>query len=366
MRMPEIEMAWLKRTRAGWERAKQHAHNARTFPVNRSLSSFANSDQMVYALNPAYLEIGQGGLSPMRGWGAIAFGMILHLLVLGIDSTSRSISDRWDRYGFDGPDGVGFGVLLEILFVMCITALGLLVCGVYFAVNFFSVTDATVRLDPKRKKVWLWTGKGPIEIDWHKLTPQVESSVATAYATVKTYRGQYAELGPNGLPLTTHGIPHVFQCGQISAAEEGVLPSMEYVRRYMEMGPHAVEPPTKLLSHKVRWYALVNLFGMADDWVRWKENRARPGVAPAPWIRTIIFILLFPVFFPMQFTNWLALAIAPKPKWPHALEAMHQADLITYQTERTPQAQRKPVIRVDGELLPDEGGSSSPSSVVRR
>lgn len=360
MQMPEIDMAWLKRTRAGWERTKLHAHNARTLPVNRALSGFANGDQMVYALNPAYLEIGQGGVSPMRGWGAIAFGMILHLLVLGIDSTVRSISDRWDRYGFDGPDGIGFGVLLEILFVMCITALGLLVCGVYFAVNFFSVTDATIRLDNKRKKVWLWTSKGPIEIDWHKLTPRVESSVATAYATVKTYRGQYAELGPDGSPLTTNGIPHVFQCGQIAAAEEGVLPSMEYVRRYMDIGPDAVEPPAKFLSHKVRWYALVNLFGMADDWVRWKENRERPGVAPAPWIRTVIFIVLFPVFFPMQFTNWLALAIAPKPKWPRELESMHQADLITYRTERTPRLPRKPVIRVNGALLSDEGGSSKP------
>lgn len=360
MRMPEIEMAWLKRTRAGWERAKQHAHKARTLPVRRSLSDWANSDQMVYALNSAYLEIGQGGNSPMRGWGAICFvlwlglapSLLYRMTILVIDMVRLNQANIFDVV-------LAFGVGVIMLATMCFSLF-------YVAITFFSVTDATVRLDSKRKKVWLWTSKGPIEIDWHKLTPQVESSVATAYATVKTYRGQYAELGPNGLPLTTHGIPHVFQCGQISTAEEGVLPSMEYVRRYMEMGPHAVEPPTKLLSHKVRWYALVNLFGMADDWVRWKENRERPGVAPAPWIRTIIFILLFPVFFPMQFTNWLALAIAPKPKWPHALEAMHQADLITYQTERTPQAQRKPVIRVDGELLPDEGGSSSPSSVVRR
>jgi hypothetical protein len=81
---------------------------------------------------------------------------------------------------------------------------------------------------------------------------------------------------------------------------------------------------------------------MADDWRRWRENRAKPGVAPAPWVRTIAFLLLFPLFFPLQFTNWLALVVAPKPKWPKELDALHQADL---------NPRRKPVIRVNGEIV---------------
>ena len=237
---------------------------------------------------------------------------------------------------------------------------------IYFAMSFLVVTDPTVRLNAKRQKVWMWTGKGPIEMDWANLVPRVESSVASAYATVKLHRGQYAELGPDGEPKATRGVPHVFQCGQISAAEEGVRPSMEYVRLYMEAGPQAVQQPEKLLSHRPRWYAMVNLFGVADDWVRWRENRDKPGVAPAPWFRTVVFVLLFPVFFPMQFTNWLALAVAPKPKWPKELEVMHAADLARAQAEeaarraadpRLDRAQeaerprRKPVIRVNGQIV---------------
>ncbi|WP_374514848.1 DUF6708 domain-containing protein [Niveibacterium sp.] len=358
-------MAWLQRTRRGWERAKHAAHNIRPLPTG-PLSSWANSDQMVYAVSPAYLEIGQGGNSPMRGWGAIVFVGIVYLLVLDLTLTFESFRDTWGRYGFGGDNGLGLAELIEAIFALAISALGFLVCGVFFIANFASVTDATVRLDHKRKKVWLWTGKGPIEIDWSRLTPRVESSVATAYATVNTYRGQYAELGVDGEPLRTRGIPHVFQCGQISAAESGVLPSMEYVRRYMEGGPDAVSPPEKFLAHAVRWYAMVNLFGMADDWVRWRENRDKPGIAPAPWTRTIIFIVFFPIFFPLQFTNWLALAVAPRPKWPRELEALHQADLLTWQSEQAAANQadllqnraqeavrprRKPVIRVNGELI---------------
>ncbi len=353
-------MTWLQRTRKGWERAKAAAYSVRALEPHTPLSTWANGEDMVYASTPVYLEVGQGGNSPMRGWGAIVFatGLALGLALLFV-----AIPTSYQSWSSNSVSTAMFAVMVGMGALM---APLLSIPTAYLVHSFFSVTDATVRLDRKRQKAWLWTGKGPIEIDWSRLTPRVESSVATAYATVKTYRGQYAELGADGEPLRTRGIPHVFQCGQISAAESGVLPSMEYVRRYMEGGPDAVSPPEKLLTHAVRWYAMVNLFGMADDWVRWRENRDKPGIAPAPWTRTIIFIVLFPVFFPLQFTNWLALAVAPRPKWPRELEALHRADLLAWQSEQAAarsadllhnraqeavRPRRKPVIRVNGELI---------------
>jgi hypothetical protein len=257
-------------------------------------------------------------------------------------------------------------LLLGTPFSLLLLVLGAVLAILMFGSAFFAVTDPTVRFDHKRQKVWMWTGKGPIEMDWARLVPRVESSVATAYATVKTYRGQYAEVGADGNILVTKGIPHLFQVGQISAAEEGVRPGMEYVRLYMDCGPHAVRPPDKFLSHRTPWYAMVNFIGMANEWVRWRENRDKPGVAPAPWVRTIGFVLLFPLFFPLQFTNWLALVVAPRPKWPKELEAMHAADLAQLQqgeaqrrqqdltadrAREAPQPRRKPVIRVNGEIV---------------
>jgi hypothetical protein len=345
-------------TRNRSQRAKSAAHSVKLLQPHVPLVGWSNGDQMVYAVNPAYLEIGQGGASPMRGWGAIAFVL---LAILALAFLFVAVPDAIQAWRQDQAS-VWMMAMIVLVGIFMVPLLG--VPFMYFAVNFLAVTDPTIRLDHNRQKVWMWTSKGPIEMAWSKLVPRVESSVATAYATVKLYRGQYAELGPDGQPLKTHGIPHVFQCGQISAAEEGVRPSMEYVRLYMEAGPHAVQPPQKLLSHRVRWYAMVNLAGMADDWVRWRENRDKPGVAPTPWVRTVAFVLLFPILFPMQFTNWLALALAPRPKWPKEWEALNAADLSQAQEAahkaggsamgRAAQLQhprRKPVIRVNGEII---------------
>lgn len=317
----------------------------------------------------------------MRGWGVLILVPMMIYIVYGMaDIFWYNLSQIWAPRPIWHPEleesipGINWWELLlgapSALFVIL---MGSLLAFIYFASAFLFVTDATVRFDHKRKKVWMWTGKGPIEMDWANLTPRVESSVATAYATVKTYRGQYAELSADGNAKVSHGIPHVFQVGQVSAAAEGVLPSMEYVRRYMENGPASVGPPEAYLSHRVRWYAMFNLFGVADDWVRWAANRHRPGVAPLPWGFTLWFILFFPVFFPMQFSNWLSLVLAPKPKWPKELEAMHQADLEHLKVEeaqrrlanplldRAREAEnprRKPVIRVNGELISGEDESS--------
>lgn len=359
-------MPRLQSTHRGWARTKAAAHDIKLLPPRIQLAGWSSGDQLVYSFSPALLEVGQGGASPMRGWGAIIFVGMTGLALAYIFEAVPYFFQAW----LDGESsiwelafGLSMGVVLAVLLVVPYT---------YFTKNFLSVTDPTVRFSHKRRKVWMWTGKGPIEMDWYQLVPRVESSVATAYATVKKYRGQYAELTPDGHVKVSNGIPHVFQVGQISSAEEGVLPSMEYVRRYMESGPHAVQPPDKLLSHRPRWHAMVNFIGMADEWARWSENRDKPGVAPAPWLRTVIFIVLFPLFFPLQFTNWLALVVAPRPKWPKELEAMHEADRVQHQSEAISQERqsqthsrateaihlrRKSVIRVNGEIVADDGHS---------
>lgn len=367
-------MAWLQRTRGGWERAKQAVHSARLLNPQTPLAGWASGEQMVYELNPVFLEIGQGGSSPMRGWG-------VGILVPGFSFFSFSgalgfwycISQIWaprpnwnQALMAEVPSINWWELLLGAPVGLILMLASGLFAFLIFTLAFLVVTDATIRLNHKRQMAYLWTGKGVIEIPWSRLTPRIESSVATAYATVKTYRGQYAELGPDGEPLRTRGIPHVFQCGQISAAEEGVRPSMEFVRLFMEAGPQAVKPPQRLLQHRPHWYAMVNFFGLADFWVDWKAQRGQPGAPKAPWVATLFAALLFPVLFPFQITNWLALRIAPIPKWPKDVAAMHKADLIQALAEeaqrrasdltadRAREAEhprREPVIRVNGEIV---------------
>jgi hypothetical protein len=108
---------------------------------------------------------------------------------------------------------------------------------------------------------------------------------------------------------------------------------------------------------------MFNFAGIAEDWADYFAKRPLP-LGP-PYGTTIAFLVLFPVLFPMQITNWLALMWAPCPKWPKDLLCMHQQDLAEWghsSDSLAPNAEcaaprprqiRKPVIRVNGRLVDD-------------
>jgi hypothetical protein len=340
------------------EAPKQHARNLKRLPRQQILAGQAEAYQMVYAVNPIYLEMTQGGASPMRGWGAL-------ILVLGVSlgllHALASIEAIYLALFVRDSEWSGFDIFLEALMVS-----GGFLCAalpaLWLYLNFFTVTDVVARFDRKRRKVWVWRAKQPLELDWDRLQPAVSSGAASAHMPSRIYTGLYAEFAPDGEFVTTNGQPHVVQVGGVSGAEEGVRPALEYVRVFMEQGPQALPPPGALLRHRPRWYAMVNLFGMADEWA--DHFAGRPTPLGKPWVRTIAFVVFFPLLFPLQFTNWLALRVAPLPRWPRELELMHAADLrdvITHEPGSSPKraarARRTPVIRVNGELA-DPGSRS--------
>jgi len=237
---------------------------------------------------------------------------------------------------------------IENVLFFIVSPLIALVPLIWFYLSFFAVTDVVVRFDRKRGKVWMWTGGGPIEMRWADLQPAVMGMAASAHLPSRTYRGVYAEFDASGQIRTTRNIPHLIQVGQISAAEAGVMPALEYVREFMERGPGVLPPPNRLLQHRPRWYAMVNFLGLADEWALIAAGK--PAPLGKPWVRTIGFVLFFPLLFPLQFTNWLALRIAPIPKWPKEIADMHAADLAD-----SDRPKRKPVIRINGELVDRKG-----------
>ena len=195
----------------------------------------------------------------------------------------------------------------------------------------------------------MWTGGDPIEMRWTNLQPAVMGIAASAHLPGRTYRSVYAEFDAAGDIKVTRNIPHLIQVGQISGAEAGVIPALEYVREFMARGPQSLPAPNRLLQHRTRWYALVKFLGLADE----SALIASGQQAPKPWVRTIAFV----AFFPLQFTNWLALRVASIPTWPKDITAMHEADLAEADTPR-----RQPVIRVNGELIaPSEQHSDGKS-----
>jgi hypothetical protein len=337
-------MALFRRTKKAFQQFKDWAQNTKTLGKGRSLYPAANGEGMVYAINEIYLEIGQGNTSPMRGWGAIIFlmGFVLPILGLGLGLLIL--------YGDFKNGHVHFMSIFVVVMALLASVLATVICGSWLVASFFGVTDPMVRFDHKRSKVWIWTGRGPIEMEWRNLTPMIQATIASAFSTIHIHRGLYVELGADGLPLLTKGVPHTIQCGQVSAADEGVLPAMEYVRRYMESGLHTLQAPSALLKHCPKWWAMFNFFGLAQTWIDYWPRREMPGIK-APWFLTIAMLLFFPVLFPMQFTNWVALRFAPIPKWPKEIEEMHAADLRALRMQAQQKVERTPVMRLNGEVV---------------
>ncbi len=307
------------------ETLKQHAQNLRRLPQGQQLSPWPQAEDLVYAINPVYLEISQGGTSPMRGWGAlILLGMLITSVWFPLDGMWALWSD-WEAGVFAlGEVSISMGVISALASILLLALSVLPLFWLY--ISFFAVTDVIVRFDRKRGKVWMWTGSGPIEMQWVDLQPAVMGIAASAHLPGRTYRGVYVEFDATGQIRMTHNIPHLIQVGQISAAESGVMPALEYVREFMERGPGVLPPPNRLLQHRPRWYAMVNFLGLADEWALIAAGK--PAPLGKPWARTIVFVLFFPLLFPLQFTNWLALRVAPIPKWPKEITDMHATDLI--------------------------------------
>ena len=328
------------------EALKQHAQNLRRLPRGEQLSPWPQAEDLVYAINPVYLEISQGGTSPMRGWGALIF---LLGLFLGLAIPFFQISvviDDFHRGLYESGEQTYVWLFFNIVMALAVFAVSIIPLF-WLYMSFFAVTDVVVRFDRKRGKVWMWTGGGPIEMRWADLQPAVMGLAASAHLPSRTYRGVYVEFDAAGQIRMTRNIPHLIQVGQISAAEPGVMPALEYVREFMERGPGVLPPPNRLLQHRPRWYAMVNFLGLADEWALIAAGK--PAPLGKPWVRTIGFVLFFPLLFPLQFTNWLALRVAPIPKWPKEIADMHAADLA-----ETNRPKRKPVIRLNGELIDPE------------
>ncbi|MFN2120576.1 MAG: DUF6708 domain-containing protein [Anaerolineales bacterium] len=336
-------MGLFKRSRKAFESFKRFAQDIEVLPAHQPLSEAASGKGLVYEVNPVYLEAGQGGTSSMRGVGAVVFALgwglswyagyaVLSSIVLALDGDPRSLFSV-------------FGTLLGSFAFF----VGNLVGIAYFVPTFFNVTDVITRYDRKRQKVWMWSRHGAIEMDWNALTPVIRSGAASAYGTTRLYRGFYVEYGDDGEPKRTHGLPHVVQVGTFTGAEVGTRLLMEYVRRYMEQGPQALPPVGRFLRHRPQWWQMFNFMDVIQDWIDAKQGRS--AGLPPPYATAFFSLLFFPVTFLLQVTHWIALWTAPCPTWPRDLIEMHARDLAELEDAGKPRQRRKPVIRVNGQIV---------------
>lgn len=307
---------WKSKGTKALEQFKAFSQSTRRYPKGKALADHASAHNLLYAANPVYIEVTQGGTSPIRGFAALIWfgGMLgcwyaaISAFGLALDS-SPMVTGGWRIFDFM----MGLVMLLGSSLPMFL---------LFF--SFFAPTDAVIRFDRKRRMVYKWSNQGLVEIPWSHLTPVVQGMATSPIQASKTYRALFVDYAANGEPRCTKDVPHLMLVGQPSGGEQGALYFLEYVRRYMEDGWDAVPRPRAWLRHRPRWRAMFNFVGMADAWA---EEERSPTEEGRPWWLAALFGVGSCVLFPMQVTNWLALQVAPRPRWPRSLKNMHAEDL---------------------------------------
>ncbi len=76
---------------------------------------------------------------------------------------------------------------------------------------------------------------------------------------------------------------------------------------------HATVPPNRATRHRPKWWIMFDIVGWAEDWSNWYRDCDKFGLSPMPWMSSIIWVLTFPLWFPMHAADLAELAAIEKP-----------------------------------------------------
>jgi hypothetical protein len=265
-------------------------------------------------MNSTTLEIGQGantfkGMIGLAGLGG-TLAMLFALLVMSPESVAFAFPRRY------------WGLLITTLVVDLIVFLpmGLLFLAV-FLTGFFGYTDALLRFDRVRRKVWIFVGtRSPIELDWDRLTP-VSQGITPANSNINTFRSVLlVDLDDEGDVKFDGKYPRIASLGQTTLNEELALGQYEYVRQFMELGPEHLPRCATYLEHRTVFRDIVRFFGFLDlarkiDWRR--PSQTGGGLL---LLASLVCVLLGWAFLPFNLATYIAYRCNRVPKWPSAID----------------------------------------------
>ncbi|WP_144021206.1 DUF6708 domain-containing protein [Caballeronia sordidicola] len=283
--------------------------------VRTSTGTAPNGDALVYGMNATTLEIGQGahtfkGMIGLAGLGG-ALAAFFALFIMSPDFISFATSER------------SWGLLTWTIFldVVIFFPMGLLFLTI-FLTDFFGYTDALLRFDRVRRKVWMFVGtRSPIELDWDRLTP-VSQGITPANSNVNTFRSVLlVDLDAEGDVKFDGKYPRIASIGQTSLNEQQAISQYEYVRQFMELGPTHLPSCETYLEHRTVFRDIVRFFGFLDlarniDWRRPGETGGGLLV-----LASILCMLLGWAFLPFDLATYIAYRCNRVPKWPAKIEA---------------------------------------------
>ncbi|GAB7536748.1 hypothetical protein BGC_29660 [Burkholderia sp. 3C] len=170
-----------------------------------------------------------------------------------------------------------------------------------------------------RRKVWMFVGtREPIELDWDHVKPV--SQGVTPAGNINTFQAVLlVDLDADGDVKFEGRFPRIASLGQTALNEQEAIGQYEYVRQFMENGPHGLPPCKMYLEHRSNFRTMVG-FGTLD------QIRAYPASDEDNHLKKIVLATLFwtvmsCAFLPFSMSTWLAYRLNRVPKWPARIEA---------------------------------------------
>jgi hypothetical protein len=282
--------------------------------VLTSTGTAPNGNALVYRMNATTLEIGQGANTFKGMMGLAGLGAALTAIFVLFIMTPEAITFAVPRHYW--------GSLFFIIFldIFILFPLGLLFLTI-FLTDFFGYTDALLRFDRVRRKVWMFVGtRSPIELDWNRLTP-VSQGITPANSNINTFRSVLlVDLDAEGDVKFDGKYPRIASLGQTSLNEQQAISQYEYVRQFMELGPAHLPSCATYLEHRTVFRDIVRFFGFLDlarniDWRRPGETGGYGLV-----FANLFCMLLGWGILPFNLASYVAYRCNRIPKWPKDID----------------------------------------------
>ncbi|SAL80815.1 hypothetical protein AWB71_06202 [Caballeronia peredens] len=270
-----------------------------------------NGDAMVYRMNDTTLEIGQG-VNTFKGMVGLAGLFGLAVSMFGIKMAVILLTD----FGTPGVLGITAEIVVSLLFI-----LGGLWFSAIFVTDFFGYTDALVRFDRTRRKLWMFVGtREPIEMDWDSLTP-VSQGITPANSNINAFRAVLlVDLDAQGDVKFEGRWPRIVSIGQTSLNEQQAISQYEYVRAFMENGPRGLPACETYLEHRNNLRSLVGFYGTLDQISGYRSTVDEQRITKIV-LATLFWTVMSCVFLPFTLATWIAYRFNRVPKWPARIEA---------------------------------------------
>ncbi|PTD94970.1 hypothetical protein, partial [Pseudothauera lacus] len=189
--------------------------------VRHSSGARPDGERLVYRVNDTTLEIGTAASSPRGAYALLGVIMVIACINAAMAMYPFEVLQR----GFSAHQ---MTAIVGLLFL----PIGGVIGSSIFIGAIFGYTDAPVRFDRARRRIYAWRDhpQGPEEYDWDAVkvvTQDVRgpTQVATSFKSVLL-----VDEDEHGEVRFSRKLPRIVQIGEVSASPEQALQAYEFVR----------------------------------------------------------------------------------------------------------------------------------------